>query len=1193
MQISFRCPNCKTKLAIDASAAGEHVTCPQCGASVTVPHPRLGPGVTIGGFKIERLIGTGGMGEVYLARQLSMDRPVALKILSGHARSEEDKQRFIQEVRTLARLEHPNIVTAHEAGEDGGYLYLAMSYVNGEALDRRLATQGRIPEREALRIARKIARALDYAWTEHRLLHRDIKPANILIDAHGEPKLADLGLAHSVQAAEGRIEGRGRVAGTPNYMSPEQAEGRDDLDCRSDIYALGATLYHMLTGQLPYAADTPEETLRKKFEEPLPDPRSFVPDLSPSVVALLAGMLAPDREERYPTWKELIADIDRVLAGRPPLRNMSKTPSARVKVSAAELEALKESAGRRPAPVLWERLILAVVILLAIAAVAAVVYVGITRAPLPQPSSSQLPPPPQEEHRSQLAELERQYHELLQYEQAHPDDLLDLLRRWKAFAKAADRTDFGRMARDRIRKIEGQIRAEAEQVMVKLKSSVEPLVAAEKFEDACQLLTNYSGPWAEPTASLRAAEVERIRALQQEAVARAALKEKEKALAIERARREAAKLLIRPNPPGALQAYDSICQAAGLDPQSNDLAPFRNVLVAATRARELVLETFRAEIGRPVEIQLTSGSENFEITGVANGTIQVRRRVGAGFVERTIAYTELSASERLRRLERLPPPGNRILQALLLLELGNSTAARRALEPVASDPIGRYVWEAMESETQAAQETAAQRALAVILRKLNIPEGLSVAEVVQQVRRTAVPAGDVYGYRSAVREFRRLYGSTRYAVEMEPVLQAIERIGVNPREVEPAVLDRAREALRRANPSLNVPPDSVLRSTPDGLELVIEGMAGAQLTSLAPLAGLPIVRITAIAPGWKDLSLVRGIPVEELEVRGTRLENLDVLRSLPVRSLVLVRCGVESLMPVSGLQIEALDVSENRITSLMPLSGMPLKRLNISANPGIASLRPLMGMPLEELHCNGCEKIDDLRPLQGTPLRRLSIAGTLVSDLSVLGDMPLEYLDISRCRHIRDLSVLRSISSLMELRINEMGLTSLDALKGLKLNVLWADNNPELESLAPLAGMPLETLYIRGSRVRDLQPLAGMPLKRLAVARTRVSDLAPLANLRSLTFLDLADCPIEDPTPLLSLTNLTTFVVPHDRPRWREVVFRMPWLKYAGPSEAGLVRAAEFSAPATEDVPPARRPDSPGRPDRPRRPPFHEPYPDR
>ncbi len=1185
MQISFRCPNCKTKLAIDASAAGENVTCPQCSASVTVPHPRLGPGVTIGGFKIERLIGTGGMGEVYLARQLSMDRLVALKILSGHARSEEDKQRFIQEVRTLAQLEHPNIVTAHEAGEDGGYLYLAMSYVNGEALDRRLATQGRIPEREALRIARKIARALDYAWTEHRLLHRDIKPANILIDAHGEPKLADLGLAHSVQAAEGRIEGRGRVAGTPNYMSPEQAEGRDDLDCRSDIYALGATLYHMLTGQLPYAADTPEETIRKKFEEPLPDPRSFVPDLSPSVVALLAGMLAPDREERYASWKELIADIDRVLAGRPPLRNMTKTPSARVKISAAELEALKESAGRRRAPTLREQLILALVILLAIAAVAAVVYVGITRAPAPKPPSPQVPSQPHEEHPSQLVEFERQYHELLQYEQAHPNDLVDLLRRWKAFAKAADRTDFGRMARDRVHKIEDQIRAEINQVMAKLKSSVEPLVAAEKFEDACQLLTNYSGPWAEQTASLRAAEVERIRALQQEAAAR---KEKEKALAIERARREAAKLLIRPNPSGALQAYDSICQAAGLDPQSNDLAPFRNVLVAATRARELVLETFRSDVGRPVEIQLTSGSENFEVTGVANGTIQVRRRVGEGFVERTIAYTELSASERLRRLERLPAPSNRILQALFLLELGNPTAARRALEPVASDSIGRYVWEAMESETQAAQETAAQRALAVILRKLNIPEGLSVAEIVQQVRRTGVPAGDVNGYRSAVREFRRLYGSTRYAVEMEPVLQAIERIGVNPREVEPAAVDRAREALRRANPSLNVPPESILRSTPDGLELVIEGVAGTQLTSLAPLAGLPIVRITAIAPGWKDLSLVRGIPVEELEVRATRLENLDVLRTLPVRSLVLARCGLESLMSVSGLQIEALDVSENRISSLMPLSGMPLKRLNISANPGIASLRPLMGMPLEELHCNGCEKIDDLRPLQGMPLHRLSIAGTLVSDLSVLSDMPLEYLDISRCRHVRDLSVLRSISSLTELRINEMGLTSLDALKGLKLNALRADDNPELESVAPLAGMPLETLYIRGSRVRDLQPLAGMPLKRLAIARTQVSDLAPLANLRSLTFLDLAECRIEDPTPLFSLTNLTTLVVPYDRPRWREVVFRMPWVKYAGPSEAGLIRADQFGAPPTEAVPPASRPDAPGRPDRPPRHPFRE-----
>jgi serine/threonine protein kinase len=164
-------------------------------------------------------------------------------------------------VRTLARLEHPNIVTAHEAGDDGGHLYLAMGYVNGEAMDRRLASQVRIAEREALKIVRKVGKALEYAWSEHRLLHRDIKPGNILIDAHGEPKLVDLGLAHSVQAADGGPSEKPRAAGTPNYMSPEQAEGRDDLDCRSDIYALGRHALSHADRPAPLRRRTPDETL--------------------------------------------------------------------------------------------------------------------------------------------------------------------------------------------------------------------------------------------------------------------------------------------------------------------------------------------------------------------------------------------------------------------------------------------------------------------------------------------------------------------------------------------------------------------------------------------------------------------------------------------------------------------------------------------------------------------------------------------------------------------------------------------------------------------------------------------------------------------------------------------------------------------------------------------------------------------
>ena len=280
MLITFACPKCRSELEIEASAAGTSLDCPQCHTQLTVPRKEFGPGVTIGGFKIEKLLGEGGMGQVFLARQLSMDRHVALKILPPQfTTSKGSVERFLNEVHMAARLEHSNVVPAYEAGEDNGIYYLAMAYVKGEPLADQLAQNGAMPERDALRMVRKIAGALKFAWDEHRILHRDIKPSNIMVDQHGEPKLLDMGLSKSLDDTAG-LTLSGTVMGTPNYMSPEQAQGKAEIDFRTDMYSLGATLYHMLTGTMPFASSSLMETLRKQVTESLPDPRELNPKIS-------------------------------------------------------------------------------------------------------------------------------------------------------------------------------------------------------------------------------------------------------------------------------------------------------------------------------------------------------------------------------------------------------------------------------------------------------------------------------------------------------------------------------------------------------------------------------------------------------------------------------------------------------------------------------------------------------------------------------------------------------------------------------------------------------------------------------------------------------------------------------------------------------------------------------------------------
>jgi serine/threonine-protein kinase len=321
MLVTFNCPHCNSELEIDAAEAGAHIDCPACSQECRTPVPRVGPGTTLGNFAIERRLGGGGMGDVYVARQLSMDRLVALKVLpQALTRKPSLIERFRHEVRMSARLEHPHVVTAFEAGEDFGYLYLAMSYVDGEDLRSRLKRLGTLPEREALTLARQIADALGYAWNTFRLLHRDVKPSNILIDRKDNARIMDLGISKCLlEDEDAELTVSGMLVGTPHYMSPEQATSGAELDCRADIYSLGATLYHVLTGTTPYEGQTAAEVLRQLGVKPVPPLRGLNSAVSEHCAKLVAKMMALQRDHRPASWEAVITDVDRVLAGREPL----------------------------------------------------------------------------------------------------------------------------------------------------------------------------------------------------------------------------------------------------------------------------------------------------------------------------------------------------------------------------------------------------------------------------------------------------------------------------------------------------------------------------------------------------------------------------------------------------------------------------------------------------------------------------------------------------------------------------------------------------------------------------------------------------------------------------------------------------------------------------------------------------------
>ncbi|MCO5170826.1 MAG: protein kinase [Planctomycetes bacterium] len=334
---------------------------PHLTSSVTGDVPAI---KNIPGYEVLELLGEGGMGMVYKARQKSLDRIVALKVLPARAAKETAFiKRFISEARTVARLNHENIIAGIDVGEHDGTYYFAMEHVEGESVAQLIERQGALEERFALQVVAQMARALAHAH-KHNLVHRDVKPQNILVTKSGLAKLCDLGLAKMQNEAS--KDPQGVPVGTPHYLSPEQARGEADVDIRSDIYSLGASLYHMLTGSTPFEGQSPMVLMTKHLTEEPSSPRRTNPNVSKGASDLVLRMMAKDKEDRHQTPGELLEDVERVLAGKkaapPPPRSgrrrrkqsgphraadsQEPEPTASARTPSAE----REVVSRRPRP---------------------------------------------------------------------------------------------------------------------------------------------------------------------------------------------------------------------------------------------------------------------------------------------------------------------------------------------------------------------------------------------------------------------------------------------------------------------------------------------------------------------------------------------------------------------------------------------------------------------------------------------------------------------------------------------------------------------------------------------------------------------------------------------------------------------------------------------------------------------------
>ena len=298
-----------------------------------IPPRRNNAPKVVSGYRVIERIGSGGMGTVYRAEQMAMQRQVALKVLAPqYAKDDNFVGRFMREARAAGQIKNPHVVACYDAGRDGDTLYMALELVGGGDAHQLLEQSGgMIEEIRALEIAADCARglcAIDLAG----LVHRDIKPSNILLDEIGRGMLGDLGLARNM-AEDDNISVSGEIFGTPAYMSPEHARGEQDLDIRTDIYSLGASLFTLLTGRQPFVGKSSLDVASKVLSQPVPDPRDYNAQLTKPAAQLVMRCMAKERSLRHQSADDLVRDIESIIAtGRPDSPDTERTQTGAVSI---------------------------------------------------------------------------------------------------------------------------------------------------------------------------------------------------------------------------------------------------------------------------------------------------------------------------------------------------------------------------------------------------------------------------------------------------------------------------------------------------------------------------------------------------------------------------------------------------------------------------------------------------------------------------------------------------------------------------------------------------------------------------------------------------------------------------------------------------------------------------------------------
>ncbi|OGV61029.1 MAG: hypothetical protein A2498_14325 [Lentisphaerae bacterium RIFOXYC12_FULL_60_16] len=631
---------------------------------------------TIPGYELSAKIGKGGMGSVWKARQVRLDRDVAIKVFQPQFKHDAgDVDRFLNEAKIAARISHPAIVQIHDANIEGDLYYFVMEYVDGRTVRQWVNESGRLDEENVLALADAVSEALEYAWETERLIHCDIKPENIILTTGGAIKLVDLGLARTMQSVQ-RVGSDVEILGTPSYMSPEQVEGDPELDCRTDMYALGATLYHCVTGKALFAALDADAIMEQQLQGTVPDACDCVPDVSRGFCWFLETLLAKRRQDRYGDWSEVRRDLARVMNGQMPERLLPAAALSTMSRSAHRLPVQRpgpavgqdvpdgggEPLSRLPMRKLWA---ISGVVALLLCVVAFILWNSGRRKAPPPKAAVVTPvklPVPQEEAAGDsgaVSDAIEPYTAAQQWIEENPDFIEAGLERMEAAAQKVKGTRYEVQANQRLAALKTAGGEKMIAVMRALSNQVANAISAGHYLDAAAIYEQYDGAFARGTEPQRKRLAVHLRGLHADAERKRqeqAAADLARDAAFNGALRTALTQALGEDVPGALAIIDAVCARWPVD-DDHALSVTRRLLTSVADLDRAILESFKEEKGKVVTVSLAAGKRSLLIDGVIDDQVQGMVRAPGGQEQRiTFKVVDLAPGERLKRLgpENLP-----------------------------------------------------------------------------------------------------------------------------------------------------------------------------------------------------------------------------------------------------------------------------------------------------------------------------------------------------------------------------------------------------------------------------------------------------------------------------------------------------------------------------------------------------------